>query len=138
MINRRQTLGSLLSGAAVLAAPEAQAAAPRASKIKPQELKQTISDSGIEWAWMKWPRGIEGQRKADLGNGTFLNPIVSGDHPDPSILKEGRDYFMTFSTFDAYPGLIIWHSRDLVNWQPLDAALHKPIGSVWAPDLGKY
>jgi beta-xylosidase len=45
---------------------------------------------------------------------------------------------MTFSTFDAYPGLIIWHSRDLVNWQPLDAALHKPIGSVWAPDLGKY
>jgi hypothetical protein len=138
MLNRRQTLGSLLTGTAALAAPNAQAAAHRASKINPASPKETMSDSGIEWAWMRWARGIEGQRKADLGNGTFLNPIVSGDHPDPSILKEGRDYFMTFSTFDAYPGLIIWHSRDLVNWQPLDAALHKPIGSVWAPDLGKY
>jgi xylan 1,4-beta-xylosidase len=136
MLNRRQTLGSLLTGTAALVAPDAQAATPHARPI--DSAPQTISDSGIEWAWMKWPRGIEGQRKADLGNGTFLNPIVSGDHPDPSILKEGRDYFLTFSTFDAYPGLTIWHSRDLVNWQPLNAALEKPIGSVWAPDLSKY
>jgi beta-xylosidase len=87
---------------------------------------------------MKWPRGVEGQRKADMGNGIFLNPIVSGDHPDPSIIKEGGDYYLTFSTFDAYPGLTIWHSRDLVNWQPLGAALTKPIGSVWAPDLCQH
>jgi len=84
-----------------------------------------------------WARGVEGQRKADLGNGTFLNPILAGDHPDPSILKDGDDYYMTFSSFDAYPGVVIWHSRDLVNWQPLVAALTKPIGSVWACDLVK-
>ena len=60
-----------------------------------------------------WARGIEGQRKADLGDGTFLNPIVPGDHADPSILKDGDDYYMTFSSFDAYPGVVIWHSRDL-------------------------
>ena len=53
---------------------------------------------------LPWARGIEGQRKADLGNGTFLNPIMAGDHPDPSILKDGDDYYMTFSSFDAYPG----------------------------------
>ncbi len=136
MFNRRQALGSLLGGTAVLAAPSAEAAKPHAGTTG--HFKPTISDSGIEWAWMTWPRGIEGQRKADLGNGTFLNPIVSGDHPDPSIIKEGRDYFMTFSTFDAYPGLTIWHSRDLVNWQPVTSALTKPIGSVWAPDLCKH
>ena len=39
---------------------------------------------------MKWRKGIEGQRMADLGDGTFLNPIMSGDHPDPSILKDGE------------------------------------------------
>jgi xylan 1,4-beta-xylosidase len=39
---------------------------------------------------------------------------------------------MTFSSFDSYPGLTIWHSRDLVNWQPRKAALTKNIGSVWA------
>ena len=83
-------------------------------------------------------RGIEGQRKADLGNGTFLNPIVAGDHPDPSILKDGDDYYMTFSSFDAYPGLVIWHSRDLVNWQPIGPTLFKNVGSVWAPDLVKH
>lgn len=85
-----------------------------------------------------WARGIEGQRKADLGNGMFLNPIVPGDHPDPSILKDGRDYYMTFSSFDAYPGLVIWHSRDLVNWQPVGPTLTRNVGSVWAPDLVKH
>ena len=83
-------------------------------------------------------RGFEGQRKADLGNGTFLNPIMAGDHPDPSILKDGDDYYMTFSSFDAYPGLVIWHSRDLVNWQPIGPTLFKNVGSVWAPDLVKH
>ena len=85
-----------------------------------------------------WAQGIEGQRMADLGNGTFLNPIMAGDHPDPSILKDGDDYYMTFSSFDAYPGLVIWHSRDLVNWQPIGPALFKNVGSVWAPDLVKH
>jgi beta-xylosidase/lysophospholipase L1-like esterase len=85
-----------------------------------------------------WGRGFEGQRKADLGNGYYLNPIVSGDHPDPSILKDGDEYYMTFSSFDAYPGLVIWHSRDLVNWTPIGPALVKNVGSVWAPDLVKH
>ena len=87
---------------------------------------------------LTWARGIEGQRKADLGNGTYLNPIMSGDHPDPSILKDGDDYYMTFSSFDAYPGLVIWHSQDLVNWEPLGPTLFTNVGSVWAPDLVKH
>lgn len=82
--------------------------------------------------------GTEGQRKADLGNGLFINPIVPGDHPDPTILKDGHDYYMTFSSFYSYPGAVIWHSRDLVNWAPICAALTRPIGSVWAMDLVKH
>ncbi len=83
-------------------------------------------------------RGIEGQRIADLGNGTFLNPILAGDHPDPSILKDGEDYYLTCSSFDAYPGLVIRHSRDLVNWRAIGPALTRNIGSVWAPELVKH
>lgn len=83
-------------------------------------------------------RGFEGQRKADRGDGTFLNPILAGDWPDPSILKDGRDYYMTFSSFEAYPGLQVWRSRDLVNWRPLVAALTQNVGSVWAPELVKH
>lgn len=85
-----------------------------------------------------WARGVEQQRKADLGNGSYLNPIMAGDHPDPSVLKDGDDYYMTFSSFEAYPGLTIWHSRDLVNWEPIGSALKKYIGSVWAPELTKH
>ncbi|WP_414901888.1 family 43 glycosylhydrolase [Sphingomonas flavalba] len=86
----------------------------------------------------RWRRGADNQRIADLGDGRFLNPILSGDRPDPAILKDGRDYYLTFSSFDAYPGLVIWHSRDLVNWQPRTAALHRNIGSVWAVSLERH
>ncbi len=82
--------------------------------------------------------GIEGQRKADLGNGSYVNPIVPGDHADPTILKDGADYWMTFSSFQSYPGAVIWHSQDLVNWTPITAALSQPIGTVWAMDLIKH
>ena len=85
-----------------------------------------------------WRRGADNQRIPDQGNGTFLNPLMSGDHPDPTILKDGRDYYMTFSRFDSYPGLVIWHSQDLVNWTPVTAALTRNIGSVWAPELTKH
>lgn len=82
-----------------------------------------------------WERGFEGQRQAALGDGTYLNPILAGDRPDPSVLKHGEDYYMVHSSFDSVPGLLVWHSRDLVNWQPVGPALKRYVGNVWAPDL---
>ncbi|OYU35482.1 family 43 glycosylhydrolase [Novosphingobium sp. PASSN1] len=85
-----------------------------------------------------WGRGIEGQRRADLGNGTYRNPVLAGDYPDPSILKDGEDYYLTHSSFDAAPGLLIWHSRDLVNWVPIGPALAHPAAIGFAVDLVKH
>ncbi len=85
-----------------------------------------------------WRVGIEGQRIADLGDGRFLNPVLAGDYPDPSVLKDGDDYYMTHSSFDSAPGLLIWHSRDLVNWRPVGPALAKPLGTVFAVDIAKH
>jgi xylan 1,4-beta-xylosidase len=82
--------------------------------------------------------GIEGQRRADLGDGFYLNPVFSGDRPDPNILKDGDDYYATFSSFLHYPAVIVWHSRDLVNWVPVGPALNRPLGSVWALDIAKH
>jgi xylan 1,4-beta-xylosidase len=86
----------------------------------------------------RWARGIEGPRNADLGNGTYLNPIIAGDHPDPTVLKDGKNYYMTYSSFYSYPGVVIWHSTDLVNWAPVGPALTKPLGTIWAMDLCKH
>ena len=68
----------------------------------------------------------------------YQNPILGGDYPDPSVIRVGKDYYMTHSSFEYYPGLLIWHSTDLVHWERLTYALHQNVGSVWAPDLVKY
>ncbi|MDA3879042.1 MAG: family 43 glycosylhydrolase [Prolixibacteraceae bacterium] len=65
----------------------------------------------------------------------FENPVLGGDYPDPSVVRVGNDFYMTHSSFDYYPGLLIWHSTDLVNWQRVTHALHQYVGSVWSPDL---
>ena len=85
-----------------------------------------------------WRRGVDGQRRADLGNGRFFNPVLAGDRPDPTVIRDGDDYYATFSSFDYYPAVVIWHSRDLVNWTPIGPALRKPIGSIYAMDIAKH
>jgi xylan 1,4-beta-xylosidase len=86
----------------------------------------------------EWGVGDEGQRMADRGDGLYMNPVLSGDRPDPNILKDGVDYYATFSSFQYYPAVVIWHSRDLVNWTPIGPALKTPLGSVWALDIAKH
>lgn len=66
-------------------------------------------------------------------------PVVlfAGDYPDPSILVEGDDYYLTCTSNYWLPALPIWHSKDLVNWEFVGNALEKYIGTVWAPDIQK-
>ena len=68
----------------------------------------------------------------------YQNPVLGGDYPDPSIVRDGNDYYMTHSSFEYYPGLLIWHSTDLINWKRISYALNQNVGSVWAPDLIKH
>lgn len=71
-------------------------------------------------------------------HGTYTNPILGGDYPDPTILREGSDYYMTHSAFDYLPGLTVFHSTDLVHWTPISYALKTYLGSIWAPDISKH
>ena len=121
-VNRRETfLLALASAGATL--PGGALATPKAAPSS---------------ARARWGATVEGQRRADLGNGTYLNPVLAGDRPDPNVLKDGDDYYAAFSSFLYYPGVPIWHSRDLVNWTPITAALKAPIGNVWALDIAKH
>ncbi|MGZ6267840.1 MAG: family 43 glycosylhydrolase, partial [Candidatus Limnocylindrales bacterium] len=76
---------------------------------------------------------------------TIENPVLTGFHPDPSILRVGGDYFIASSTFEWWPGVRIHTSRDLVSWRHCAYALTRTSqldlrgdpdsGGVWAPCL---
>lgn len=78
-------------------------------------------------------------------NDVISNPILPGFHPDPSICRVGDDYYLCTSSFTWFPGLPIYHSRDLVNWELVGHAINR-VGMVqlngvcdkdgiWAPTL---
>ena len=54
---------------------------------------------------------------------TFKNPIITGMNPDPSICRAGDDYYLVTSTFEYFPGLPIYQSKDLVHWKLIGYAL---------------
>ncbi len=76
---------------------------------------------------------------------TFRNPILSGCYPDPSICRTGEDYYLVTSTFEYFPGLPIFHSRDLVHWRQIGHVLDRssqldldevrPSGGLYAPTI---
>ncbi len=58
--------------------------------------------------------------------GTFSNPVIPGFAPDPSIVRVGNDFYLVNSTFEYFPGIPVYHSRDLVNWDLVSYALSDP------------
>lgn len=73
------------------------------------------------------------------------NPILKGFNPDPSICRVDDDYYIAVSTFEWFPGVVIYHSKDLKNWRQaarplnrvelLDMKGNPDSGGVWAPQL---
>jgi len=73
------------------------------------------------------------------------NPVLRGFRPDPSFCRVGDDYYIATSTFEWFPGVLLSHSRDLVNWHPIGHALTRSSqldmrgdpnsGGIWAPCL---
>lgn len=83
---------------------------------------------------------------ADLGDGTYRNPVLYADYSDPDAIRVGDDYWLVSSSFSHVPGLPILHSRDLVNWSLVGHALPRlvpetafatpqPGKGVWAPAI---
>ena len=83
--------------------------------------------------------------KADLGDGTYQNPILFADYSDPDVIRVGDTWYMTASSFNYVPGLPILTSKDLVNWKLVNYALDRipdekydvpqHAKGVWAPAI---
>ena len=53
----------------------------------------------------------------------YKNPVISGFYPDPSICRVGEDYYLVTSSFEYFPGVPIFHSKDLINWRQIGYCL---------------
>jgi alpha-N-arabinofuranosidase len=60
-----------------------------------------------------------------LKENEFYNPILQGCYPDPAIARKGDDYYMVCSSFAMFPGVPIFHSKDLVNWKQIGHVLDR-------------
>src|SRR3954469_22337797 len=58
--------------------------------------------------------------------GRYANPVLAGFYPDPSVIKVGADFYLVNSTFSWFPGIPVWHSRDLVHWRQIGNAIDRP------------
>jgi alpha-N-arabinofuranosidase len=75
----------------------------------------------------------------------YRNPVVPGFHPDPSVCRVGRDFYLVTSSFEYFPGVPIFQSRDLVHWKQVGHCLERPSqlrlegaaasAGIWAPTL---
>ncbi|GAA1626547.1 glycoside hydrolase family 43 protein [Catellatospora bangladeshensis] len=63
---------------------------------------------------------------SDRPGGVFGNPVIPGMHPDPSVCRVGDDYYLACSSFEYFPGVPLFHSRDLVHWEQIGNALDRP------------
>ncbi|HEX4704639.1 MAG TPA: family 43 glycosylhydrolase, partial [Pseudonocardiaceae bacterium] len=79
---------------------------------------------------------------------TVTNPVIPGFHPDPTVCRVGTDYYLACSSFEYFPGVPIFHSRDLVSWTQIGNVLDRPSqlrlahpttapssGGIYAPTL---
>ncbi|KAI0048551.1 glycoside hydrolase family 43 protein [Auriscalpium vulgare] len=80
-----------------------------------------------------------------IGSHAYVNPIIPGFNPDPTIIRTGKDYFLGTSSFEFYPGVPIYHSTDLIKWTVVSHAYNRPSqlmmrgtapsGGIYAPTL---
>ena len=92
-----------------------------------------VTSRGLR-AWADPPQSVV---ESDNAKPTFQNPLFAGDFPDPTILRVGPDFYATHTSYSFAPGLLVWHSRDLVNWLPISHVMDmSPMrNEIWSPDL---
>lgn len=126
--------------------PGAQVTQATASSAALEAASGALSDKTARFTSFRYEG--ESQEKVTVGEGEFRNPILSGYAPDPTVARVGDDYYLVPSTFTHFPGLPIYHSKDLVNWTHIANAINRPdqfdfsglnvSRGIFAPDLSYH
>ena len=108
-VMRIGNLGASLAGALALAALSAHA-------------QRDPLTASFDWFQYRGSDPVAGRNTA----ATYHNPILQGFYPDPSVTLVGDDYYLVTSTFGYFPGIPVFHSKDLVNWTQIGNAIDRP------------
>jgi beta-xylosidase/lysophospholipase L1-like esterase len=123
-----------------------EAGARKAASLFVEDLERQKVKELTERLKKNLPPYVSSTWVADTGKGQYRNPILHADYSDPDVCRVGDDYYMTASSFNCVPGLPILHSKDLVNWTLIGAALPSLApanvfarpqhgNGVWAPSI---
>ena len=84
----------------------------------------SFAENSASFDWFSY-EGKDGIFDEKLKEDHYFNPIIAGYYPDPSIVRVEDDYYLVNSSFAYFPGLPIFHSKDLVHWQQIGHALNR-------------
>lgn len=89
-------------------------------------LAAPLAAADAQFQWFRYQGSDPEQAVHTPAAGQYRNPILQGFYPDPSIVRVGQDFYLVNSTFSWFPGIPVFHSRDLVNWRQIGNAISRP------------
>lgn len=93
----------------------------------PNASQQTSAAASLaRFDWFEYKGADPAHAGLAIDNKRYLNPVLSGFYSDPSLTRVGDDYYLVTSTFAYFPGIPIFHSRDLVSWTQIGNAIDRP------------
>jgi alpha-N-arabinofuranosidase len=93
--------------------------------LVPVALAASASADPVRFDWFEY-KGSDAIFAEPLPAGNFRNPILTGFYPDPTVCRVGDDFYLVNSTFAYFPGLPVFHSRDLVHWTQIGNVIDRP------------
>jgi len=86
----------------------------------------SVTTGTARFDWFDYRANDSVYRAMRAGPNEYLNPVIAGFYPDPTMIRAGNDYYAAMSSFAYFPGVPIFHSTDLVNWTQIGHILDRP------------
>lgn len=112
-------------------------------KGKPGKVDDSDYGLGMKREIIEMAAPVAGRWGAFMAH--YKNPVIPGFYPDPSICRKGEDYYLVNSSFEYFPGIPLFHSRNLVQWEQIGHVLTRKTqavldncpasGGIWAPTI---
>jgi beta-xylosidase/GH35 family endo-1,4-beta-xylanase len=99
---------------------------PKPAYHKVMGLVTSTTSANPRFDWFEYTGDDSVYKTVSASSGGYLNPILAGFYPDPSMVRVGDDFYLVTSSFAYFPGVPIFHSRDLVSWTQIGNVLDRP------------